>query len=450
MMIRYISIAAAAFSVILGMGNGDANANPAPTQIDLLQSNWYARASGDALGDGDRVRAILLALRGIPADPTEADLEPYADAFGALWRGAASFSFQTDMSTLHVAFFSRSGHRALLLPAGEGLGAMSGEDVRLIAPSDGELVATLRSLDGTYPFFFQGFDQSVSAFSPDERLVAVSVVERGVGDYGFSGSIEIFDATTGAVIQSLPAENYHGFSGDSSHILIGNMFDGSLRMYDTQTWQQVGEPFGFAGVTSPFPGSDGAFYVLENTTSDYGSENGGLFLHRLAPDGAVRIADLTDLAAQGEPGVPQPVASETTPFFALATPTGELAIVGLDGRISARVPARAASAYQMAFVRGGQAVAVSAPFEGSGVTHTDLQVIGLDGATLEPMLQDTAPFLDEVATPDGFRIAFSSGPRVYEAPEWPTGLELYSRVWTEIPDALKERIDAERISRSEP
>lgn len=450
MVLRHLSIAVITSFMVLGMGHGVAGADPAPTEIDVLQSSWYARASGDALGDGDRARAIVLALRGIPADPTEADLDPYAEAFTALWRGAATFSFQTDMSSLHVAFFSRSGHRALVFPTGEATGAISGEDIRLVAPQNGEVVANLLGLEGTYPFLFQGVDQSVSAFSPDQRFVAVSAVERGVGDYGFSGSIHIFDATTGASIRSLPGDTFHGFSSDSRYFLAGDMIDATFRLYDTEGWHQAGGPFGFAGVTSPFPGSDGAFYVLENRSSDYGSAEGGLFLHRLRPDGAVLIADLSELAAQDEPGVPQPVASEKTPFFALATPTGEVAIVGLDGRISARVPARAVAADQMAFVRGGAAVAVAALLSGPYTRTSDVRVIALDGTSINPELRDTAPFLDAAMTRDGLRLAFTSGPRFYEAPDWPTGLELYERIWSEIPSAIKEGVDEERVRRPGP
>lgn len=422
----------------------------APDRFDHLQSHWFARASGDALSNGERARAILLALRGIPADPTEADVASYPEAFTALWRAAASFAFQTEMDTLHIVHFSPSGHRALLFPAGEGLGTLSGQDPRLVSPGDGAVVAVLQELEGTYPFLFQAYDQSVSAFSSDNRLVAVSAIEAGVGEYGQRGSIRIFDATNGAALRSFPGDFFYGFSSDSRVVLSGDMIDNSLSIRDTQTGQLIAGPFSFTGVVTPFPGSDGAFYALENTNMDYGSDQGGLFLHRIDPGGMVTLADLTALAGQDQPGVPQPVASATTPYFALATPRGELAIIGLDGRISASgVPARASSAYEMAFVRGGEAVAVADLFGRSGPIHRNVQVFALDGSPLEPRLQDSAPFLDIIATPDGYRLGVSSGPRYFEAPEWPTGLALYERIWPQIPEALRTRIEAERITRSE-
>lgn len=440
-----VRFAAAALLALSAMTPG-APAQPAPERVDILRSHWYARASADALNDGDRADAILLALRGIPADPTEADLDPYRDAFDALWRGAASFSFQTDMHTLHIVFFSRSGQRALLFPGGEALGALSGEDVRLVSPRDGSTVATLVGLAGKYPFLFQGFDQSVSAFSPDERFVAISAVERGVGAHGFSGTISVYDAMTGAAIRTVPGDYFHGFSSDSRMMLAGDMLEGGLQLYDTQTWQRLGGTQSLGGVVSPFPGADGAFYLLENTASDFGV-GGSLLLHRLDAGGLARVADLTELAAQDEPGVPQPVASETTPYFALATPTGELAIVGLDGRISARVPARATSASTMAFVRGGQAVAVSDIPGAYGSSIGGISVYALDGTLLESALEDREPFLDVVATPDGYRLGLLGGPRHYAAPGWPTGVALYERIWPQIPEQLRARIETERVVR---
>lgn len=431
-------------------------AQTAPERVDLLTSHWYAEASDEALHSADRSNAILLALRGIPADPTQEDVRTYSDAFDALWRATASFSFRAEgLDTPTTMAFTPAGDRAVGIPTGASASGPARDAVSLWSTSDGALVAELLQIEGPMVFPSFGSDYGGDPFSPDGHLVSISIANFMAGT-NLSGRVHVFETATGASVAELAGDYTHGFSRDGRRLMVAGMFEPEFVFFDTATWAEVARiPPGAMphGHHIPFAGGDGMFYsILNHTIDPMGmSMDARTILVQLAETGPVELADLSSIGNYNIGGsFPVPIPSSDSPYLAFSNSDGDLFIMGLDGQMTATVPRRVNSPSLMAFVRGGQAVAVGDFVFGSTVRTEDISVFSLDGTELEPEITDTAPFLDLVANRDGRLRGIRGGPRLQPAPEWPTGLALYELVWPEIPAALQERIGEERITRDIP
>ena len=73
------------------------------------------------------------------------------------------------------------------------------------------------------------------AFSPDGNLIAAAALDRGT---------EIRDARSAELVKRLPTPELSrsvAFSPDGSLLAVGQ-YDGTGRLYSTETWEPVGRP----------------------------------------------------------------------------------------------------------------------------------------------------------------------------------------------------------------
>ncbi len=132
---------------------------------------------------------------------------------------------------------------------------MRGPSQALAFSPDGKLLAAAESLDGPGPHQLRVWDvrrrqltdfrartaANLIAFSPDGELIAAAATDRGT---------EILDARTGDLVERLEVGNLAGegdfsrsvaFSPDGNLLLVGQ-YNGTGRLFSTETWKQVGRP----------------------------------------------------------------------------------------------------------------------------------------------------------------------------------------------------------------
>lgn len=431
-----------------------AAAQTAPDRIDLLQSEWYADAARAALDRGDRAGAILAALRGIPADPTEADAIDYEAAFDALYMAVVSFAFRADVSVASNVAWSPSGHRALTHAAVAYGGTLSGQGIDLWDPATGRRVAELMPPPGIAEFILDWEAMGGGPFSPDGRLVAVGRTDMSQGQ-GMQGRIRVFDAMTGAPVAEVAGDVMLGFSASGDMLLANSQYGDRTVIYDTASWQPVldigSETIPIGSYISAVAGSDNRFYVVHSAQIDPMSMRASTRLLRLDRGGVSVVVDLTDLPGLDTAGIwAFPAANPQGPQLAFALNSGEVLVLGLDGQRLAMIPSRLAAHAAIAFVRDGSAIAITSRLGARLPGRVDVEVHALDGTPLETRIEDLAPFLDFLAAPDGSLVGGPVSARLRPMPDpWPSGVALYNRIWPQIPEALRAEIDAARIARPE-
>ena len=152
------------------------------------------------------------------------------------------------------AGWSHCGTPGRWRPTGE-LRGLRGPSQALAFSPDGKLLAAAESLDGPGPHQLRVWDvrrrqltdfrartaANLIAFSPDGELIAAAATDRGT---------EILDARTGDLVQRLEVGNLAGegdfsrsvaFSPDGKLLLVGQ-YNGTGRLFSTETWKQVGRP----------------------------------------------------------------------------------------------------------------------------------------------------------------------------------------------------------------
>jgi len=182
-------LAAATLLVLSGLSVA---AQVAPERPDLLRSDWYARASDDALNTGDRASAILLALRGFPAVPDETDFALYSTAHDALYRAVASRALRLPIRQSTTPYFSPDGTRVVTwawVPDDPDR-APNLEPVTLWDTQTGQRIAALLPVEQTHR---AGIGGGTVAFSPDGALFVVQTLV---------GLVHLFEARSGALLNS--------------------------------------------------------------------------------------------------------------------------------------------------------------------------------------------------------------------------------------------------------
>jgi WD40 repeat protein/DNA-binding SARP family transcriptional activator len=170
---------------------------------------------------------------------------------------AASVDFSPDGRLLAVT--GESGLVTLwdaraLAPEGK-LRGLRGPSQALAFSPDGKLLAAAESQDGSGPYRLRVWDvrrrqltdfrartaANLIAFSPDGELIAAAATDRGT---------EILDARTGDLVKRLEVGSLAGegdfsrsvaFSPDGNLLLVGQ-YNGTGRLFSTETWKQVGRP----------------------------------------------------------------------------------------------------------------------------------------------------------------------------------------------------------------
>ncbi|WP_157374340.1 WD40 repeat domain-containing protein [Salipiger sp. CCB-MM3] len=141
---------------------------PEDTMSPVLEaSESYAREAERLLHTGNRQAAIIAALKGLPAEPTEEDFERFNAAHLLLYRSVASRVLRLPLE--EPAFPAKSASGGVVSPTGEVMATMSEHGAQLYSMPEGELVADLRKPDGTtllatsYPYFTSTGDLVVIA-----------------------------------------------------------------------------------------------------------------------------------------------------------------------------------------------------------------------------------------------------------------------------------------------
>lgn len=217
------------------------------------QSRDFAAASHKALGAGDRVKAIVAALKGLPAEPGEDALARFDEAYDALLRAAVSRSVRLDLPVLSVFEFDGTGTRLAsvgLFPSPDGDQSQSG--LTLWDPRSAKKLAELLPIEDLTS---GAWGVQAPAFSPDGRFLVQMAPVAGVA--------VVFDASEGKEIARLPGHapgtlpNSGGaaFSRDGSLLLTLGASPTVAHLWDTTDWQRVAsKEFGEFTLLSPIDG----------------------------------------------------------------------------------------------------------------------------------------------------------------------------------------------------
>ena len=430
-------------------------ADPAPDSPDLLKSAWYTEEAKDALRRADRAEAILLALRGIPADPRPDDVGTYSGAFDALYLAAASVAFQANIPIDSSMFWGPNGRYLVTSDFTPDSRNFIDQAVELWDSQTGQVIAELLPAVGDHDYTnvnqFSGFS---GPFSPDGTMIAISVSPEDYGGEPMSGQVNVHSTSTGQRIISVAGDMFQGWSQSGNSFIVSSRVGDEAWVYDTATWQVSARiPSGtFPGGTqySYIAGSDDAFYAVHESYN-YSPEGlpgpSEVFLFRVDRTGARQVADLSALGGIARiSGFHSFGVNRHQPYLALRIYGGDLVILGLDGTVRARIPHVANSSY-VEFVRDGTAIIVADQSVRADWDIENVRVFDLDGQSLEPDIRELVPLTDNVMSPRGLWITYALNSRRADPDAWPTGVALHDMIWEAIPPELKALISAERIER---
>lgn len=431
---------------------GAPQAQPAPDRLDILQSHWHADRADRALRAGDRTGAVVAALHGIPATPTAPDEATYAAAFEALFRAVASRSFQTDLQSEQVVTWSPDGTRAISESAGGGRPHPRSSGTVLWNPITGTAIAELLPPRGYAEGHTIGYYGFVSTFSADSTRLALAQTSFDASD-GSDGTVSVFDAVTGALIAQVPGDVFLGFSSGGDLIAVQSIFNDVLQLIDTGTWQVVhqlttSQLDGFSIVAVLADRAGGFRLMLTGDWDDGGAPD--VRYARIDRSGWQGLADLGAI-----PGFEignswaALIGSVESDHALVMTDRGEGLVLGPDGQMVAAIPDVFGSYSSPMFVRGGQAIAFHDGFWGDGDNRLDhIRVFDLSGTPLVPQAMDLVPFLDRMTNRQGYLIGTGVNPQVVGPGRMTaTGVGLHDQIWPLIPEDIRARIEADRITR---
>jgi len=245
----------------------------------------------------------------------------------------------------------------------------------------------------------------IVGFSPDGRQICLGTDPEG--------RYFVLDVTTGAALMSTPP--------------IGNVLEEGLRWH-------------------AFMGADGACYFTRQVFETQSALFTRVVLERLTAQGLEDVAELV--------GPSQPDAMRSVGNF-IANPHRPIALNLRDAGFPILVDLTTGALTQLdrldsdnvfaSFARNGSVVVQSAYYFGA----RDVRVVDLQGNVVAPTREDELPFLHRVHDLRGRIRDFGFGSptleRIHFAP--PQGRALYGMVWSQIPEALRTQIDAERVQR---
>ncbi|WP_094021060.1 hypothetical protein [Maliponia aquimaris] len=403
------------------------------------RSAEFARISVAATLTGDRQAAIVAALRGLPSDPRDEDFETFGAAHDALFRAVASRIVRVDRSGFQHYAVNATGDRAVIGPAnGPEDGSGQAPPYVLLDPRDGTEIAELVTWD--VPMSLVYGPGLPPAFSPKGDLVALWDMDEGAA--------LLFDTADGRPHPSLPGGGQPGgligFSPDGSRLAAAA--GDALLVWDLATRERL---------ASPWPGSlplgssaawaaDGSLVVARPEFANY--EIVAVSLDRYAesgPEGAVRFevsGPALDLLAS--PAGQELLVLVGDHQFVANPATGTALRIGPAGDSFWR------------FTRGGKAVAtmvasgMMASLLNRGPRTFDLRVKSLAGADLAAERRDWVVFDQHPVAPDGATLGLGAvRPYSYRGQDVPEGRALYDAVWLDLPQAIRDEIDADRVAR---
>lgn len=365
-------------------------------------SRAHAAQAIDLLMDrGDRPGALVEALKGLPAAPTEADLESYPEAWSALWRAYASRSITYDgpEGLFTTGYLSPDGRRVLV---GQQIAGTTDPNARVTMRLIDQASSTvLAEYVSTQPIGEPWLSMGAAGFSPDGRVGAVALQD---------GQTILIDAESGAELGRLAGNAIQIlFAPDGAHVILQSM-DGSSVQSVAELTKVLDFPDPF--VTSFAWASDGT--VLAANVS--------------------RDAKSADIVAYGLDGTMRPIlagvermnatlkASLTEPVFAVSQDLSTV-LFSLDGARLAEFPFDSG---MLSFLRNGSVVGFAAG-ESERMSDIEVKVFAFDGTPLETEPRDFVDFNQAIyassGAPAGFIVTQRHAHPLVESV--PTGLALH-------------------------
>lgn len=417
-----------AAGVTAGAGTGAVLADPAPA---LLRSVEFAEAAAAHLRTGDRMAAIVAALKGLPDEPAPGDFERFDLAHLMLYRAVAARVLRVETDDHLPAMIGPNGARA----------AHGGPAPALYEMPSGRLIAPLVRPDGSV---YAGTEPH---FDPAGRLLAVAETRLPV--------LHIHDAATGAHVARLEfpisaLEDYAayssilrpaGFSHDGTAFAVGTR--DHLFLVETGDWsiRRLDPPGRRIGFVSWLPGrqlllvdpvyTDGPGPVAEMHVFDgtrmvpvrrLMSDEGGL---RSAPlHVALNRQGTAMMAAEGD---------STDGRVVVYDGAGQIraSVTGHDGIVE--------------FVRDGTAIAYH---DARGAPGRSLRVLSLTGEAVAPAFEDHVVFDQRLFNARGADMTWgvmNGGARRYRGEDVPTGRALWEMAMGLMGPAELAEIASERI-----
>lgn len=415
-------------------------------KLALMMSKNYAMQSLQALMLGDRAVAVEFALRALPSDPTDDEIELLPDAMFALELSAGSRIIKIDVNGEGYYSVDSTGTRAFA-----GFHDPRPEvNARYFAPAiydqrDGSLI---RILDAEFDTHGLTTPEVSPVFSPDGSILALpsnatlSVHLYRASDGEYLGEMKPDFAVAPKTGVGLPL----GFSQDGGMYALGYLQDGGgilvwnvadLKLVHhlpaSNTTSERSNPLGWDHENGF------AVQIVAHDASTGIDKSAGLERWTLGGE-RHRIGDLDgvidgwSLRSFTFDGVPVVFMTEEARLAAIDLNTGET-------RFTTEVLAP-----EVALVRGGTAFAIR-PFDVESLE--DFQVFDLVGNRLQPMGRDLIPLAQAAFTMSGQLAGMPKGAtrHTYLGADLPERAALYQQVWQSLSDADRRAIDQDRVMR---
>lgn len=416
-------------------------------RLARLTSDDFARQSQKLLVTGDRPGAIIMALRGLPNEPSQADIDVYPQAHGALLEAMVSRALRLPLLVESYAPVDPTGRRVATIGALplDAQRPTHGEPLKLWDAQTGRLIAQPLPLSSTTS---DGVGPPSPAFSPDGRFLAMVANQ--------TGDVVVFSATDGSELWRQRPYRTNSislgltFSPDSSRLMTtggapGNSAGSSVDVWDVATGALIVSDRGDLGcLYVPITGGRGS--KMHFLRSGYQEFCGGQrMVVRVDAAGIQDVLDLRSLNNLFLSSLGRLDDSGTK--LLMATEELGSVVVGMDGSMHANLPPAILGSTFMEFARG--ATALVSPREHSGGVAGGIVLFDFQGTRLDPMVEDGLRYTHGVYTPSGVRIGWhdETGRKTYLGADLPRGKALYDYVWANLPEHVRQTVQADRVQR---
>lgn len=412
-----------------------------------LMSRDYATQAITAIRQGDRPAALRLALKALPDQPNEEDLVRYPAAVFALELAYGARVPRIDQDRDARYSVNSNGTRAFVSRWEDPTHPdQDSFPQAIIDPRDGRLIAELDPQIQVHGVTTPGISAS---FSPDGSILALPSNETSI--------VHLYAAEDGAYIGEMkPSPEASG--GKSIGYEAGFNQDGRLYaraysvlrttgidIWDVQSrdlihnFQTVSEKT-TRQVPLGWDHEDGL--IVQTTRSDPDRKiPDEIIIERWKTDGTKSAL----VSAQGRK-YDMNVTAFAYPETGLLFLAGESGLEAVDMSTGEMRFSQPMIAPFVALARDGTAVVLRPR---SLVQPNAFTVLDLEGSVHAIRGNDAIPFMHDLFSLGGNRITMSTGllQTTYTGAGAPEGLTLYQRVWSDISEAERLNINAERVPR---
>ncbi|MEL7183051.1 MAG: WD40 repeat domain-containing protein [Pseudomonadota bacterium] len=411
----------------------------AAQEVADFQSRELAATSRAALATGDRLTALTSALQGLPAAPTEGDLDRFAPAYDAFLRAAVSRSLRLDVPVMSVFTFDKTGRRLAsvgLFPSPDG--DQSRHGLTLWDANTGAKQAELLPIEAMTS---GAWGVQAPAFSPDGRHLVQMAPTEGVA--------VVYDTATGQEVArldghqpgTLPNSGGLAFSRDGSLLLTLGASPTVAHLWDTATWTRLArQDFGQFTLLAPIAGGrDGTMQFLSMDVAK--GDPPPLELWSITAAGATLTHSFPAEPSGYAPLWGRVATDDGDSVFALPNGNFDLLVFARsNGAEIARIPASTM----------GQATGMVAPSGDGVLLLSDLEdlprKVGFDGADAPLVPADKLVGLHNVFALSGEHLGTSADFVGYRGADLPRGPDLVALVLGALPAETQAQIAAGRIA----